>query len=125
MKNSLSRIFSIVRADFLIRFRKPSTAAIFLLLCITAYLWIPDPSTGRALLQIKDQRALYNSAALGMATASLLTLILGFVGFYMVSSSIQNDIRTRTGFVIASTSIKSYEYLLGKFFGSLIFLSAV
>jgi hypothetical protein len=125
MKDSLSRIFAIVRADFLIRFRKPSTAIIFLLLCITAYLWIPDPSTGRALLQIKEQRALYNSAALGMATASLLTLILGFVGYYMVSSSIQNDIRARTGFIIASTSIKNYEYLLGKLFGSLIFLSAV
>jgi hypothetical protein len=125
MRDGLFRIFAIVRADFLIRFRKISTAIIFLLLCIAAYLWIPDPSTGRALLQIKEQRALYNSAALGMATASLCSILLGLMGYYMVSSSIQSDIRARTGFVIASTNIKNYEYLLGKFLGNFIFLSTV
>lgn len=125
MRFSFSRIFAIVRADFLVRFRKVSTAVIFLLLCIAAYMWIPDSSTGRALLQINNQRALYNSAALGLATASLCCILLGLAGYYMVSSSIQADIRARTGFVIASTSIKNYEYLLGKFFGNFIFLSAV
>lgn len=116
---------AIVKADFLIRFRKISTAIIFLLLCIAAYLWIPDPSTGQALLQINTQRALYNSAALGLATAVLCSLLLGLAGYYMVSSSIQGDIRSRTGFIIASTGIKNYEYLIGKFLGNFIFLSAV
>ena len=125
MSEGFVRIAAITNADFRIRFRKASTAAIFLVLCITAYLWIPDPSTGRALLQMNEQRALYNSPALALATASLCNILLGLVGYYMVSNSIGRDTRTRTGFVIASTNVKNWEYLTGIFFGNLIFLSIV
>lgn len=123
--DSLRRILSVVRVDFLVRFRRTSTAVIFLLLCIAAYLWIPDPSTGRALLQFEKQRAVYNSAALGMATASLCNILLGLIGFYMVSNSITRDVRTRTGFVMAATTVRNLEYLIAKTLGNSVFLGAV
>src|SRR3990172_2553381 len=122
---ALSRILAIVRTDCLIRFRRSSTVVIFLLLCIAAYLWIPDPATGRALMQIDERRALYNSSALSIATASLCTILLGWVGFYMVSNSLQRDVETRTGFVLASTTVRNAEYLAGKFLGNVAFLAAV
>jgi hypothetical protein len=122
---ALLRIRAITSTDFRIRFRRSSTAVIFLLLCIAAYLWIPDPSTGRALLQMKEQRALYNSPALAMATASLCGILLGLVGYYLVSNSIGRDIRTRTGFVIASTTVRNHEYLIGIFLGNVLFLSVI
>ena len=125
MSAAFLRIRAITAADFRIRVRRPSTAVIFLLLCITAYLWIPDPSTGRALLQMNEQRALYNSPALAMATASLCALLLGLVGYYLVSNSIGRDTRTRTGFVIASTTVRNYEYLAGIFLGNVVFLTVV
>lgn len=125
MSETLLRIAAITNADVRIRFRKASTAAIFLLLCIAAYLWIPDPSTGRALLQMNEQRALYNSPALAMATASLCNILLGLVGYYMVSNSIARDTRTRTGFIIASTNVRNWQYLAGIFFGNLVFLTVV
>ena len=125
MTSALLRVRAITSTDFRVRFRRSSTAVIFLLLCITAYLWIPDPSTGRALLQMKEQRALYNSPALAMSTASLCGILLGLVGYYLVSNSIGRDTRTRTGFVIASTTVRNHEYLIGIFLGNVLFLSVV
>lgn len=125
MKLAYLRIRAITSADFRIRFRSSSTAVIFLLLCIAAYLWIPDPGSGRALIQMKGQRALYNSPALALGTASLCSILLGLVGYYLVSNSIGRDARTRTGFVIASTPVRNYEYLMGIFLGNLLFLSVI
>lgn len=125
MNTSLLRVAGIVKADFLVRFRRTSTLVIFLLLCVTAYLWVPDPSTGRTLLQIDKQRALLNSAALSAATSSLCTLLLSLLGFYMVSNTLRRDIQTRTGFIIASTNMRNTEYLIGKLLGNIVFLSAV
>lgn len=123
MTESLQRIGAIVHADFLIRFRRLSTAVIFVLLSAVAYLWIPDPRTGRALIQIDGQRALYNSAAIGMATALLATIFIGLIGFYVISNAIRRDLISRCGFVAASTTMKSREYIFGKFLGNIVFLS--
>jgi hypothetical protein len=118
-----TRIASIVRADFLIRFRKASTLVVFLLISFSAYPWMPDPATGRALLKVEGHRALYDSAAIGMGTAALGTILVGLLGFYVVSNALGRDLGTRCGFVIASTRMKSSEYLLGKALGNMVFLS--
>lgn len=120
--NSLGRISAIVRADFLLRFRRVSTVVVFLLLSAFAYVWIPAPSSGRALIQINGQRAIYNSGAIGMGTASLAMIFVGLFGYYVISNAVRRDITTRCGFVAASTPMRSIEYLLGKFFGNLAFL---
>jgi len=125
VKDSYRRIAAIIKTDFWIRFRRISTIIIFLGLSIGAYLWIPDVSSGKALLQVDERRAVYNSAALGLATASLCTILLGLVAYYMVSSSIRRDVVTRTGFIIASTPVRNFEYLTGKFLGNVVYLSAL
>ena len=123
MSERLHRLVAIVRADFLIRLRRPSTIVVFLLLSAVPYLWIPDPSTGRALMQIGGRRALYNSATIGMATAMLGTIFIGLVGFYVISNALRRDVLSRCGYVIASTTMRGSEYLLGKFAGNVVFLS--
>ena len=123
MTASLSRIGAIVGADFRIRFRRVSTVIVFLLLSAFAYVWIPAPSTGRTLIQINEQRAIYNSGAIGMGTASLGMIFVGLFGFYVISNAIRRDVTTRCGLVAASTPMRSGEYLLGKFFGNLAFLA--
>lgn len=124
MTGRLHRLAAIVRADFLIRVRRPSTAVVFLLLSAIPYLWIPDPATGRALIQIGGQRALYNSAAIGMATAVLATMLVGLAGFYVVSNALKRDVLSRCGYVIASTTMRGSEYIIGKFAGNVVFLAA-
>ncbi len=123
MNDSWRRVVAIVRADFLLRFRRPSTIVVFLLLSGFAYVWIPDPSTGRALIQIDGQRAIYNSGAIGMGTASLGMMFVGLFGYYVISNALRRDIVTRCGVIIASTPMRSGEYLLGKFVGNLAFLT--
>ena len=123
MNASLARIAAIVRADFLVRFRRVSTVVVFLLLSAFAYIWIPDPSTGRTLIQINGQRAIYNSGAIGLGTASLGMIFVGLFGFYVISNAIRRDIVSRCGLVVASTPMRSGEYLLGKFLGNVVFLT--
>ncbi len=122
MSERLHRLVAVIRADFLIRLRRPSTVIIFLLLSALPYLWIPDPSTGRTLIQVNGQRALYNSAAIGMATAVLGTFFVGLAGFYVVSNALRRDVLSRCGYVIASTTMRGSEYIAGKFAGNVVFL---
>lgn len=119
----IRRVAAIVRADVLVRFRRFSTLVIFLLLSASALLWVPDPRTGRTLIQISGRRALYNSASIGMATAMLATIFVGMFGFYVVSNALRRDAMTRCGYVIASTEMRTHEYLLGKFLGNVVFLA--
>lgn len=123
MNERLHRLAAVVRADVLIRLRRPSTAVVFVLLSCIPYMWIPDPSTGRTLINIAGQRALYNSAAIGMATAVLGTMFIGMAGFYVISNAVKRDVLSRCGFVIASTTMRGSEYIIGKFAGNVVFLS--
>jgi hypothetical protein len=122
MTASLARIGAIISADFRIRFRRVSTVIVFLLLSAFAYVWIPAPSTGRTLIQINGQRAIYDSGAIGMGTASLGMIFVGLFGYYVISNAIRRDVVTRCGLIAASTPMRTGEYLLGKFLGNLVFL---
>lgn len=123
MSASFARLAAIVRADFLFRFRRVSTVVVFLLLSAFAYFWIPDPATGRTLIQINGSRAIYNSGAIGLGTASLGMIFIGLFGYYVISNAIRRDIVSRCGLVVASTPMRSGEYLLGKFLGNVFFLT--
>ncbi|MBX7218728.1 MAG: hypothetical protein K1Y36_02170 [Blastocatellia bacterium] len=125
MEERLLRILAIVKTDVLIRLRKPATLVIFLLLCILSYNFVPDPATGHTLIQSDGHRGFYNSALVAVGTGMLGTFILGFFGFYLVSNALRRDIQSRTGFVIASTAVANWEYLLGKLLGNIVFLSVV
>ncbi|MEP6573378.1 MAG: hypothetical protein ABJD11_11810 [Gemmatimonadota bacterium] len=120
-----ARIFAVVRADVLIRVRRPSSIVVFLLLCVLAYMLVPDLRTGRTVMQVNNHRVLNNSAAIALATAGLFSTLLGMLGFYLISNTVRRDITTRTGFVIAAMPVRSIEYLTGKFLGNVAFLGLV
>lgn len=123
INQTASRVAAIVRADFLIRFRRASTVIVFLLLSGFAYVWIPDPATGRALMQVNGARVVYNSAAIGMATSMLASMFIGLFGFYVISNAVRRDVDSRCGYVIASTTMRTSEYIIGKFLGNVVFLT--
>ncbi len=117
------RVLAMVTADLRIRFRRPSTLVTFLLLSGLAYLAVPDPAGGNAMLIVDDgRRALYDSAAIGMATALIAAIYIGLAGFYVISNAIAHDVRARCGFVIASTTMRAGEYIIAKFAGNVVFL---
>lgn len=119
----MHRIAAVVVADVRIRFRRLSTLIVFVLLSSCAYLWVPDPRTGRALIEIAGKRALYNSGAIGMGTAAMATIFVGLIGYYVISNALRRDVSSRCGFVLASTGMRSSEYLAGKFLGNVVFLA--
>ena len=125
IKDSFARVGAVVNVDVRLRLRKSSTIVTFILLCLAAYSVVPDPANGRTLITIDGHRAVYNSEAIALATATLCSVFLGLFGFYLISNSIQRDINTGTGFLIASTPIKNFEYLTGKFLGNILFLSVI
>jgi ABC-type transport system involved in multi-copper enzyme maturation permease subunit len=117
-----TRVSAILVADARERLRRTSSLVVFLAICFAAYLWVPDPSTGRALMVIDGRRALYNSQAIALATAVLGSFLMGLFGYYVVSRSIGDDVRRRTGAIVAASPVSNWEYLLGKGLGSFAFL---
>jgi hypothetical protein len=58
-----------------------------------------------------------------MATAMLASIFVGLFGFYVISNAVRRDIDSRCGYVIASTTMRTREYIIGKFLGNVVFLS--
>lgn len=125
MSERLRRLAAVAQLDLRLRLRRPVTVAAFLALCFSAYLWVPDPSTGRALMVVGGQRALYDSETLAFATGLLCSFLLGLVGYYLVSHSIRGDLETRCGLILASTPLGPGEYLVGKALGHTAFLAVL
>lgn len=116
------RFGAVIATDLRLRLRQTSTLVVFLLLSALPYLWVPDPATGRAVFVVDGRRVVYDSAALGLATSVLCSFLLGLFGYYLVSHSLARDVRTRCGYVIASTPVGNFEYLLAKASASRCFL---
>ena len=74
-------------------------------------------------MQINGARVLYNSAAIGMGTSMLASMFIGLFGFYVVSNAVRRDVDSRCGYVIASTTMRTGEYIVGKFLGNVVFLT--
>jgi hypothetical protein len=118
-------VAAIVRTDILFRFRRTAAVVTMLLIAASVYFIVPDTGTGRTLMQIEGRRVLYNSAAVALGTGMFCGIIMSLVGYYLISNSLRRDIISRTGFVVASTPVTNGRYLLGKFFGNLLYLSAM
>ncbi len=121
----LARVRAVVKADVMIRIRRPSSIAVFLLLCFFAYVVVPPVASGRTLMQVQGHRALLTSATIALATGGFISIMLGMLGFYLVSNTIRRDALTRTGYVIAAMPVTNAEYLFGKFLGNAAFLGLV
>ncbi|RPH37633.1 hypothetical protein EHM92_02160 [bacterium] len=119
------RLYALLRTECVLRLRRASTGALFLLLCASAYLLMPDVTQGNAAFIIGQQRVLLTSAATSLATALTGCLLLSLFGFYLVSNAITRDARTGIGPLIATTPVGSASYLAGKFLGNAIYLAIV
>lgn len=107
------------------RLRRPASVVLFLLLAATSWLVIPDLRQGRALMTLGKSRSLYDSTSLSIGTALLAGLLVSLLGYYILSSSLRNDLVTRTGFVAAATPVGNGAYLLGKWLGNCLYLGVI
>ena len=121
----ISQVLGIAATDLRLRLRRPATLWLILVLSGLAYLLIPDPATGRALMVVDGARALYTSQVVALATAGLASFLLTFAGFYLTSNAIRRDLLARTGGIIAATPVSSGAYLVGKWLGGAAYLALV
>lgn len=121
----LGQIRTIAVTDLRLRLRRPATLWLVLVLSWLAYLLIPDPATGRALMVVDGARARYTSGVVALATAGLASILLSFAGFYLTSNTLRRELIARTGGIIASTPVRSAAYLAGKWLGGAAYLGLV
>jgi len=110
----MNQVFSIVRADFVQRFRSNTFMILTLVSVVAAYKFVPLPEDNYTTIRIGDFTGLNNSAWIGHSTAILASFFLWFIGFYVINNSIRRDVETGVGQIIASTSVTNFLYLLAK-----------
>ncbi len=125
MASLLGQVGVIAVTDLRLRLRRPGTLWLVLVLCGLAYLIIPDPAGGHALMVMDGARARYTSQVVALATAVLASFLLTFGGFYLTSNALRRELLSRTGGIIAATPVDSGTYLVGKFLGGAGYLGVV
>ena len=104
-------LYQMVRADFLERTRRYSflvtlASALYLAYAVAAEkVWIVVGN---------GYRGVYNSAWIGALMAICCSTFLSLVGFYIVKNSVQRDVDTRVGQILAATPMRKDFYTLAK-----------
>jgi len=117
----VNALYHLIRADFLERVRRYS---FLLVLALTGYLGFAI-NRGDFYLELDGYRGVLNSAWVGGMMAASAILVLSLFGFYLVKNTIDRDITTGVGQIIATTPISRPQYLLGKWLSNFAVLLAL
>ena len=116
--NGFRVVYHLARADYLERTRRSSFLIILGLTVLAGYFYLPaNSSTQKTLaftLDFSGYRGVYNSAWVGTQVALFATLWLSLAGFYLVKNTVERDLRTGVGQIIATTSLRKVQYTSGK-----------
>lgn len=109
--------------ESILRLRRTSTLVLFLILCCTAFMLMPETGSGGTTFLIEHRRVLLNSAATALTSAILGGMVFSLAGFYLISNSITRDLRTGVGRLVAAAPVSSARYLAGKLIGNMVYLT--
>jgi hypothetical protein len=119
-------------AETRMRLRSGATAFAVLAMFAVAFTYIPDPSANRVSISWEHDgvlmSGLYSSAYIGWVVAMLTSMMLPFVGFYLVTGSVKRDLERHIWPIVAATPTPRVAYLAGKLlsgFAYLLLLGAV
>ncbi|MBV1775086.1 hypothetical protein KSF73_05085 [Burkholderiaceae bacterium DAT-1] len=125
IRDLFSTIYRIALTESKVRARRIGSLMVILAGAAIVWAMIPDPASGTALLVVKAARAKYSSMTLALGAATLIGLLFSLAGFYLVRGRVADDIRTRMGSVIAATPVSNTGFLIGRWLGNVLFLSAL
>ena len=118
--NTVLVLYHLARADFLERVRRYS----FLLTLVGAVYLGYAVIVGDFTLCFAQYRGVNNSAWVGLQMAMVTTLIVSLAGFYIVKNTVDRDLQTRVGQILATTPMGRLDYVLGKAFSNFAVLGA-
>lgn len=108
--NTVCVLYHLARADFLERVRRYS----FLLTLVGAVYLGYAVIVGDFTLSFGQYHGVNNSAWVGLQMAMVTTLIVSLAGFYIVKNTVDRDLQTRVGQILAATPMGKLDYVLGK-----------
>jgi hypothetical protein len=103
-------LYHLLRADFLERVRR---YGFLFVLGLAGYLGYAA-NTGSLSLRLDQYRGVYNTAWVGGLMTLVTTTFLALFGFYLVKNTVERDLDTRVGEIIATTPVTRLEYVAGK-----------
>lgn len=120
--NGFRAVYHFARADYFERTRRSSFLIILGLTVVAGYFYLPANSSSTKTLtftisfagSVGRYRGVYNSAWVGTQVALFATLWLSIIGFYLVKNTLDRDVRTGVGQIIATTPLRKAHYTLGK-----------
>jgi hypothetical protein len=119
--SELRVIWQVGLADFRERTRRyPFLVAVIVCawLCYTVYADITQVTLGTAY-------GYFNSAWTAATLAIIASTSLSLMGFFLVKNTIERDEQTRTGQLLAATSLANRDHLLGKWLSNFMLLGAL
>ncbi len=120
------RLFlNIIKLDYLTRVRSYSFLITLCASLAISYTFVPEPNASYSTIRIGDHVGYYNSAWFGYVTATMTSIFLSLIGFYLINTSIKKDIKTKVGQIIASTRVNNTTYLLSKVFSNFLILITI
>ncbi len=118
---ALGTIVVAAQADFCERTRRHSFWIALALIGWLAYAI----AAGRIVLNLERYQGVSNSAWLGSVIAMIVTVLLGWLGFFLVNNALYLDRRTGVGEVIAGTRISSVQYMIAKWLSNFAVLAVL
>lgn len=118
-------LFAMVANEVRLRARRVSTLVVFLLVIALTWAMVVDPSTGRAMVVSRGARLLYNSEALALGSAVLISFIAGLTAFYLARGRTREDILNGTGTLLATTPIGNASLIFARWLGATVYLTAL
>ncbi|MFA6087365.1 hypothetical protein [Mucilaginibacter sp.] len=118
-------IYSIIKADYLQRTRSYAFLITLAITIFAAYSFVPLPTASYTTLNMPGYKGIYNSAWVGYVSAIMTTVMLSLYGFFLVNGGIKKDIDTGVGFIVATTSITNFGYLLSKMLSNFLVLLTI
>lgn len=113
-------IYHLARADFLERVRRYSFLVMLGLVVWLGYL----SASGQMRMRVPpDYTGVINSAWVGATMTVTVSLLLGWVGFYIIKGSVSRDYETGVGQIMATTPLSRPLYMLGKWLSNFAVLS--
>nr|WP_316639110.1 hypothetical protein [uncultured Roseateles sp.] len=105
-----------------LRLRRLSTLVVLLAVVLLSWLMVVDPASGEAMITVGDARVVYDSTALAAGTATLGSLLMGLVGFFLLRGRSQEELRAGSAAVLAATPVLNALLLIARWAGGLAYL---
>jgi hypothetical protein len=121
----MNSFFTMILGDYKQRTRSYSFLITLAISLYIAYTFVPPPDAPYTTMRVGMYVGNYNATWVGYITASMTSVFLSLIGFFLVNNSVRKDVETEVGMIIATTQVSNFRYLLSKMMSNLLVLLTI